>query len=257
MTLFFTPTASNSAYTRVAVCIGLICSAAIWHVMPATAAPIYKVVDEQTGQVTFTDRPQSYEQQANKQISQTSVMTGDSSRDSDNQETRAQAQNTPDSEPETTKAATINYQLTMVEPSESRAYRRPAQSIVVGLQVQPDLQSGDWVSILLDGNEVGQGLNASLSTVDILPGSHVIEAAVMDKKGQQLAQVSRTVYVIQNTQTFQNNKKKAEQLLAYQRLPWYQKVWLKMRQDGKQPNAPTLNKPTADTPMTLEQPVIK
>ena len=60
----------------------------------------------------------------------------------------------------------------------------------------------------------------------------------------------------------QKNKKLAEQLLAYQRLPWYQKVLLKMRQDGKQPNMlsftkPIVDKPIVDTPMTLEEPVKK
>ena len=145
----------------------------------------------------------------------------------------------------------------MIEPSEERAYRRPAQSIVVTLQTKPALQVGDSVSITLDGNEVAQGLSASISTADILPGSHVIHAVIKNAKGQTLKQISRTIYVIQNTQTLQNNKKIAEQLLAYQRLPWHQKVLLKLRQDGKQPNMQTFNKPQVDTPMTLEQPAIK
>ena len=50
----------------------------------ANAAPIYKVVDEQTGQVTFTDRPQSYEQQVGKQVSQTTVTTGNETSGSNN-----------------------------------------------------------------------------------------------------------------------------------------------------------------------------
>ena len=58
---------------------GLIISTASLYAPMANAAAIYKVVDEKTGQVTFTDRPQNYEQQAGKQISQTSVMTGSDS----------------------------------------------------------------------------------------------------------------------------------------------------------------------------------
>ena len=53
------------------------------------------------------------------------------------------------------------------------------------------------------------------------------------------------------------NKKLAEQILAYQRLPWYQKVLLKMRQDGKQPNMQSFTKPIVDKPITLEEPVKK
>ena len=243
----------------------LICTASLYAPL-SNAAPIYKVIDPQTGQVTFTDSPQSY-QQSGKTISDTGISTGDTANNrttatpTENQASQplSASQTVP---PELTVApnnalTAINYQLTMTEPSEKRAYRRPAQSIVVSVQLKPALQAGDSVSITLDGNEVAQGLNASISTVDILPGSHVINAVVKNAKGQALKQISRTVYVIQNTQTLQNNKKIAQQLLAYQRLPWHQKVLLKLRQDGKQPNMQTFNKPQADKPMTLEQPAIK
>lgn len=227
---------------------GLVISTASLYAPMVHAAAIYKVVDEKTGQVTFTDRPQNYEQQAGKQISQTSVMTGNDSvgvnrsnqaSNANNQPvntTQAPAANangtTANSDSNANKAP-INYQLTITEPSEERAYRRPVQSIDVKVQVKPALQAGDSISIYLDGNEVAQGLSASIATVDILPGTHSIKAVIKNKKGQILRQVERTVYVIQNTQTLQKNKKLAEQLLAYQRLPWHQKVLLKLRQDGK------------------------
>lgn len=254
---------------------GLIISTASLYAPMANAAAIYKVVDEKTGQVTFTDRPQNYEQQAGKQISQTSVMTGSDSvgANSSSQTNNANNQpvstaqapaaaNTTANSDSTANKAPINYQLTMIEPSEERAYRRPVQSINVKVQVKPALQVGDSVSIYLDGNEVVQGLSASIATVDILPGTHKVKAVIKNKKGQIAKQVERTVYVIQNTQTLQKNKKLAEQLLAYQRLPWYQKMLLKMRQDGKQPNMlsftkPIVDKPIVDTPMTLEEPVKK
>ncbi|WP_372829440.1 DUF4124 domain-containing protein [Psychrobacter maritimus] len=255
----------------------LISTASLYAPM-ANAAAIYKVVDEKTGQVTFTDRPQNYEQQAGKQISQTSVMTGSDSVGANSSSQTNNTNNQPVSSTQapaaanttgttansdsTANKAPINYQLTITEPSEERAYRRPVQSIDVKVQVKPALQAGDSVSIMLDGNEVAQGLSASIATVDVLPGAHNIKAVIKNKKGQVAKQVERTVYVIQNTQTLQKNKKLAEQLLAYQRLPWYQKVLLKMRQDGKQPNMlsftkPIVDKPIVDTPMTLEEPVKK
>ena len=257
---------------------GLIISTASLYAPMANAAAIYKVVDEKTGQVTFTDRPQNYEQQAGKQISRTSVMTGSDSVGANSSSQTSNANNQPVNtaqEPaaanttgttansdSTVNKAPINYQLTMTEPSEERAYRRPVQTIDVKVQVKPALQVGDSVSIYLDGNEVAQGLSASIATVDVLPGAHNIKAVIKNKKGQVAKQVERTVYVIQNTQTLQKNKKLAEQLLAYQRLPWYQKVLLKMRQDGKQPNMLSftkqiVDKPIVDTPMTLEEPVKK
>ena len=264
----------------VSLLTGLIISTASLYAPMANAAAIYKVVDEKTGQVTFTDRPQNYEQQAGKQISQTSVMTSSDSVGANSSSQTNSANNQPVNTTQASAAnstgttsatansnktankAPINYQLTITEPSEERAYRRPVQSIDVKVQVKPALQAGDSVSIYLDGNEVAQSLSASIATVDILPGTHNIKAVIKDKKGQAAKQVERTVYVIQNTQTLQKNKKLAEQLLAYQRLPWHQKVLLKLRQDGKQPNMlsftkPIVDKPIADKPMTLEEPIKK
>ncbi|MFZ2844894.1 DUF4124 domain-containing protein [Psychrobacter sp.] len=254
------------------VLAGLLMGAASLYAPITNAAPIYKVIDEKTGQVTFTDRPQNYEHKVGKQISETSVMTD--TRSTSNSVNNSTAVNSNPAPPQqmvasnatppalanassTIQAPRVSYQLTMIEPSEERAYRRPVQSIVVNVQVKPALQAGDSVSITLDGNEVAQSLSTSISTVDILPGSHIVNAVLKNEKGQVLKQISRTVYVIQNTQTLQNNKKIVEQLLAYQQLPWHQKVLLKMRQNGKQPNMQSFTKPVADKPMTLEQPAIK
>ena len=220
---------------------GLLVFTASLYAPLANAASIYKVVDEKTGQVTFTDRPQNYEQQADKQVTQTSVMTrSDTLNSNNNSNTSGQSSSTaqaastettitPDADSSTVKTA-VNYQLTITEPSKERAYRRPAQNIAVNVQIKPALQAGDNVSIYLDGNEVAQGLNASIPTVDILPGSHSITAVVTNEKGKTLQQVARTVYVIQNNTTLQDNKRKAEQLLAYQNLSLYQKLLLKLSQ---------------------------
>ena len=274
----------------VSLLTGLIISTASLYAPMANAAAIYKVVDEKTGQVTFTDRPQNYEQQAGKQISQTSVITSSDSVGANSSSQTNSANNQPVNTTQASAAnstgttsatanstgttsatansnktankAPINYQLTITEPSEERAYRRPVQSIDVKVQVKPALQAGDSVSIYLDGNEVAQSLSASIATVDILPGTHNIKAVIKDKKGQAAKQVERTVCVSQNTQTLQKNKKLAEQLLAYQRLPWHQKVLLKLRQDGKQPNMqsftkPVIDRPLVDTSMNLEEPIKK
>lgn len=223
---------------------GFMISAVSLCAATANAAPIYKIVDEKTGQVTFTDRPQNHEQQAGKQISQMAITTGNettrtssnssTSNDTSSNEASSQPANTRQV-PATTVASTkakvaINYQLTIVEPSEERAYRRPAQSINVNVQIKPALQAGDSVSIYFDNNEVAQGLSSTIATVNILPGAHEIKAVVKNENGEVLQQVTRTIYVIQNNTTMQNNKKIAKQLLAYQNLPWHQKVMLKMRQ---------------------------
>ena len=259
MTSLSKPVFSNSKLGLALIAATMVSMATLYAPL-ANASPIYKVIDEKTGQVTFTDRPQNYEQQAGKQISQTGVTTKEnrvSSNNSDNTNIPPSSSNVNTTTQNTAakNSPDANYQLAITEPSAERAYRRPAQSIDIKVQVKPNLQAGDSVSIYLDGNEVAQGLSASIATVDVLPGSHKIKAVLKNEKGQTLKQVERTVYVIQNNTTLQNNKKIAQQLLAYQNLPWYQKVLLKMRQEGKQPNMQSFTKPIVDKPMTLEQPV--
>lgn len=219
----------------------LMISAASFCMTMATAAPIYKIVDENTGQVTFTDRPQNHEQQAGKKVTEMAITTeSESSRSNSNNPSSSNDMSNngtsgqlSDTQQVTTKPEVqVNYQLAIAEPSEERAYRRPAQNINVNVQIKPALQTGDTVSIYFDNKEVAQGLSASIATVDILPGAHSIKAVVKNQKGGILQQVTRTVYVIQNNTTLQNNKKIAKQLLAYQNLPWHQKVMLKMRQKG-------------------------
>lgn len=233
---------------------GLIISIASLYAITANAAPIYKVVDERTGQVTFTDSLQAYEQQAGKQISQTGVTTGNSStsqanannnpQTTDNQSSStpvatplATSQSTPPAMSETTKRAPINYQLAMTEPSAERAYQRPAQTIVVKVQTQPALQKGDYLLLTLDGQQIGQGLSASVSTVDILPGQHSVGAVIKNQAGQTLQQIQRTIYVIQNTNILKQKQQLAAQMQAYQRLPWQQKLLLKLRQKDNSTNA--------------------
>lgn len=259
----------NKSSRKNSLLSGIVLGMVVFYAPVINAASIYKVIDQQTGRVTFTDNVQKYEQQAGKQISQTGITTQTNAHSATssqsgtaNNESSASTQTittvqTTQTSSTATKAPRVNYQLTMTEPSAERAYRRPAQSIEVKVQLKPALQTGDSVSIYLDGNQVAQGLSASIATVDILPGAHSVKAVVRDEKGLPIKQVERTVYVIQNTVMLQNNKKIAQQLLAYEQLPWYQKVLLKLRQDGKQPNMQSFTKPQADTPMTLEQPAIK
>ena len=194
------------------------------------AAPIYKVVDE-SGHVTYTDKPDSYGQ-AGQSVSVTSINTV-----SDRPRPQAVASNRggpdlPAAAVKTDAPVQTNYQLSMMEPSTERAYQRPAQSIDIVLQVTPQLKNGDQVNISVDGNVRAQGLSLSIPTVDLTPGSHTITAQVVTETGDVRATATRTVHVIQNTMILQQKKqaaKLAEQLLAYERLPWHQKLLVRMK----------------------------
>lgn len=175
--------------------------------LAAHAAPIYKVVDERTGQVTFTDSPQSYEQQADKQISQTGISTGSTTSNSssanaasgnraDNTSVNNKQTSQPAAVPKPTLQTAVNYQLTMIEPKAERAYQRPGQIISVNLQLSPALQAGDSISIYLDDTLISQGITASIATIDLNPGEHTIQAIIKNSTGQIINRISRSVYVI-------------------------------------------------------------
>ena len=125
MTSLSKPVFSNSKLGLVLIVATMIGMATLYAPL-ADAAPIYKVIDEKTGQVTFTDRPQNYEQQAGKKISQTGVTTKESrvsSSNSDNTSSQppssnvntttqnTAAKNSPVAKP------VVNYQLNITEPS--------------------------------------------------------------------------------------------------------------------------------------------
>lgn len=194
------------------------------------AAPIYKVVDE-AGHVTYTDKPDSYGQ-AGQSVSMTSINTvGEHPRPQAVDSTKGEP-NFPPAAVQTDAQVKTNYQLSIMEPSTERAYQRPAQNIDIVLQVTPQLKRGAKINISIDGNVRTEGLSLSVPTVDLTPGPHTITAQVIDGTGEVRATATRTVHVIQNTMLLQQKKQAAkltEQLLAYERLPWHQKLLVRMK----------------------------
>lgn len=100
----------------------------------------------------------------------------------------------------------FGYHIEITEPSEERAYHRPAQTIEVKAEAS-GLEAGFTTAILLNGQVIGDGLSASVATVDLVPNAYTLEAIVMDKKAQTVARDTRTIHVIQTNQI--QRKKKA------------------------------------------------
>jgi len=219
------------------------------------AASIYKVVDKDTGRITFTDRPDSYQQDNNKQVSDTHIATArpgaaTSGTNTNAGQALAVQNNTPPAL--TTKAVasstSATYRLAMTTPASSQAYRRPAQTIDIQLAVSPALKAADKIAIYLDGNEVAQGTTAQLPTIDMLPGEHQISGKISNEQGVVIAEVQQTIYILQNTLVLQQKKLKEQQLIeqlkAYEKLSWPQKLYLQMQQQNlPQAAIPKPNKP--------------
>ena len=54
--------------------------------------------------------------------------------------------------------------------------------------LKPELKKGDSIVILLDGSKIGKGSSTSMQLANLPRGTHTIQAAVVDSKGNQLIQ---------------------------------------------------------------------
>lgn len=202
--------------------------------LTATAAPIYKVTDD-NGKITFTDRPEQYKQTA-------SEVTTISNHYHHNNNSGGHASNSVAYEQNLTSNSEQNnhadnyqtpnhYQLTFKNPNEPRSYRRPAQNIDVSLTINPALKESDSVQILIDGQPVAQGLTASIPTLELNPGEHTLTAQVISN-GTATSQVNQTFYVIQNNLVVQKKRALQRKKAVYDSLPWHKKLYFNLRQDN-------------------------
>lgn len=116
--------------------------------------------------------------------------------------------------------------ITITEPSQSRAYHRFSQDIEVKAEARPALNrsSGETAAILLNGEVVADGLSATIPTEDLNAGEYTLTAIIMDKDAKTIASDSQTIYIIQRGNL---NKKKADAIAkreAYEASPWYKKL---------------------------------
>lgn len=221
----------------------------------AHAGTIYKVVDQKTGQVTFTDRPSAYQKDKSNQVTDTHIQT--SAINNILLNPRAGSQPTSLNSAPLNSAPTVSapkssirqaqrsspkkmqtdskpsdYQLSIRLPEGERAYRRPAQTIDVKIAVSPALKSGDKIAIYLDDIEVAQGQSATIASIDLLPGEHQLTATIANANGEIINKASQTIYIIQNTPILQHKQRLTKQHQAYQSLPWHKKMLLKLRQNN-------------------------
>lgn len=224
--------------TRTVTGILMTLMAASMVVSRADASEIYQVVDTQTGQVTFTDRPQNH-QSANNHITAIQTLSTPPVPAATSHAAASTITNELVTAPlSTATSAQPAYQLNWLQPSEERAYRRPVQSIEVAVEIYPDLQGDDSVIIRIDGQQMATGTSAQIDTSELAPGPHQLSVAVIDSvTGKTHTSINRTVHIIQSNVAVQQQRQLEAQIAAYQRLPWYQKLYIHMRQDQSPPAA--------------------
>ena len=93
--------------------------------------------------------------------------------------------------------------LTITEPAENSTFRNNAGQVNVKLELEPALQEGDVIAILLDGKEIGQGKSTALALSNIDRGSHSLQAIVKNAQGNTLISATPVTFTLQRTSLLQ------------------------------------------------------
>ena len=107
--------------------------------------------------------------------------------------------NQPDQSP-----ATEYTKLEITEPADTSAFRDNSGQVNVKLDIEPALQEGDLVSIIMDGKEIGQGKSTSLSLSNVDRGTHTLQAIVKNSDGSALISSAPVSFTLQRTSLLQH-----------------------------------------------------
>lgn len=142
------------------------------------------------------------------------------------------------------------FTVTISEPITDRAYIFPAQSIDVAVQITPQPRPEYTLLIVFDDKVVGNNQSTvSLPTSEYGLGNHTLKAILYNDQAQPIAQDERTVYVIPRSNLAREREAKEQAQAAYDALPWYKKVGLKLRQGD---NSLTINPTPPPNPTTSD-----
>lgn len=150
-------------------------------------ATIYKVVDEH-GNVTYTDIPPADRSRA-EPVKLPAINTRAA--------TELQPQAGPEAEREEAGDNAPYIQAAISSPENDFTLPPGQQSLAVEVALEPGLQEGHWVQILVDGSAAGSPVQSSAQSLQNLErGMHFISAHVLDGNGRIVAETDTiTVHV--------------------------------------------------------------
>ncbi len=142
------------------------------------SAGIYKWVDE-NGKVHYSDQEQSGSEEVKLPATITYTPT-------------AAAGETSHKDPTIAHSYT---EMTIVQPKMNETLHSNTGDVQVSIKLAPRLQSGDTITIYLDGNEILKGkTQMAFTLVNIDRGSHTLRATVFDRNGVSLISSSSVIF---------------------------------------------------------------
>ena len=104
------------------------------------------------------------------------------------------------------QAHTYN-KINITQPADNSAFRNNAGVVTVKLDLEPVLQAGDVVDVILDGKEIGQGTSSTLSISNVDRGTHKLQAVVKDDQGNTLISSDTITFTLLRTSILQRHKR--------------------------------------------------
>lgn len=141
---------------------------------PTASGRVYKSVGKD-GRVIFTDAPPSDRPADIVDVKPTNTMP-------------PHVRTSESEEGVKEKPVAVRYtRLTVVSPSNDEFFDQEVESVMLRAELEPGLQEGHVFQLLYDGNPVGGG-EMSYTVDGVERGTHSVQAKVLDKKGQVVAE---------------------------------------------------------------------
>jgi hypothetical protein len=169
---------------RIALALGIIAALSL----PAQAE-IYKTVDEQ-GNVVFTDIPPREDDENAEQI----IIENPNSFAVEEAIPNADAWIVEPEEGEGEEPPFRYLALEIVSPADDEPIRENAGNITVITNLNPRLQRGHVARLLMDGDVVQEGPQASFSLANVDRGTHTISVEIVNESGEVLIRSGESTF---------------------------------------------------------------
>lgn len=148
----------------------------------SVAETVYKTVDE-NGNVIFTDKPSEEAEEVKIQELENTIGNP----------------NPAKYRPSAPKSESFSYEsFTVTSPENGAGIRSNNGNVSISLSLEPALNPGHKIIVLMDGKEIGTGLSVSLQNVD--RGTHSISAKVVDGNGKSLISTTSSFSILRASQ---------------------------------------------------------
>ena len=161
------------------------------------AAQIFRSVDEQ-GNVTFSDTPPSSGPSEQIEVRQTNRTPAPAVVETLEPETAAE------------EGAAVAYSVTITSPENETTIAMGPGNFSVSAAVEPALQQGELLQLFIDGSPSGEPqAGGTWNLTNVFRGAHDLTVAVVDSKGEQLAESTAVrVYVLRPSVNSPNRVRK-------------------------------------------------